>query len=96
VRKLLRSAVEWLNKPVSEAPGDELVAVAEVLSSFEGQHYVNELMIHDIKAVLFTSDANGVQPLWSVFIGHRVMVLARDAERAAQIINAAEPRITQG
>jgi hypothetical protein len=65
---------------------DELVELTRFALRQDADLAVWELEVNGIKAVAYHGDANGMAPHYGIADGNRVMVFARDVERAAQVL----------
>lgn len=67
---------------------DEIVEVARFFNIMEGEVACAQLRAENIKAYLKTDNAGGVHPELNFTRGVRLMVLAEDESRAAEILDA--------
>jgi hypothetical protein len=86
----MRRLLDWLDRP---APGarephpDQLVELVRFPSRQAADLAVWELDTNGIRAIAQHGDANGMAPHYAFVSGHQVLVLARDLERARQVLS---------
>jgi hypothetical protein len=84
---------DWLYRPTADArppDPDDLVEAARFSLRQDADLAVFELEANGIKAMAQHNDAGGMAPHFGVADGHRVLVLARDLERANSVLTASD------
>ncbi|MGE3834470.1 MAG: hypothetical protein AB7H43_06750 [Acidimicrobiia bacterium] len=84
----LRRILDWLDRPVGEAPDPaSLIELTRVPRRMDAEAIVRQLELHGVAAHVFGADADGTAPHYGLVQGNRVMVQARDVERARNALS---------
>jgi hypothetical protein len=82
---------DWLYRPTGDArppAPDELVEVTRFSLRQDADLALFQLEANGIKAMVQHNDAHGMAPHFGLADGHRILVFARDLERAAEVLTA--------